>query len=177
MRRTLTSLALVAVITLTSVAAFCDRQTFVNNARAVAASYRDAEPLFRDLGIPTNRLTQVVGIADELITAFEQNNNEQAIDLVAALIARTNQIIAEDVSIIKDENKRVKIMAVLALGNIALHWISANLVKQSDTAVAKAGPERAAKAAGVRATGERARAVDTIRDFASQPAWGLQYAR
>lgn len=177
MRRILISLALVAVIALTSVAAMCNRQTFISNAHAAAASYRDAQPLFAELGIPTTRLTQVVGIADELVTAFEQDNNERAIDLVASLISKTNQIISEDVSIIKDETKRVRVMAVLALSNIALHWISANLIKQADTAVAKVGKARAARAAAVTMDGERTRSINAIRDFASAPTWGYQYVR
>lgn len=174
------SLVLVAVISLSSLAAFCDRQTFTSNARAAAASYHDAEPLFRQLGIPTVRLTQVIDIADELVTAFDQNRDADAVELVASLITRTNEIIGDEITLIKDEHKRANVMAVLAIGNIALHWISANLVKQGDSVLAS-GNTSAAKggirAAAIKAVSEHAAAVATIRDFASQPAWGRQYAR
>jgi hypothetical protein len=152
----------------------CSRQSFINNARTAHQSYLEAEPLFKSLGIPTENLTVAIKISQDLLIAFEQDQNAAALDLLAALIRRTNEIIANDLSIIKDEDKRIKIMAVLALANIALHWIANNIVEKVEVAAtANSAPDR--KTAGRVLSPEQSGALETVRSFAATEPWGKAY--
>lgn len=151
----------------------CSRQSFISNARTVAASYREAESIFKRHGIPTAGLNIAVQVSDDLIEAFEQNQNAAALDLVATLINRTREIIVNDLAVIKDEAIRVQVMDVLALGNIALHWIANNIVKEIDKVAAGAtsAPDRASARANASSSG----ALDTVKAFAAAEPWGKAY--
>lgn len=154
----LTGLGLIAVLLLASLGAMCSRESFLSNAKTIHQSYLDAEPLFRQLGIPTADLNVVAGISNDLITAFEQNQDALALDLIAALITRTGEIVDR----IADEGKREKVKAALALGNIALHWIANRIVKNADK-VAPVGKRTASATAN--------NSFATVEAFTKQEPW------
>lgn len=185
LKRVFCGLGLAAVLVFCTVAAFCSRQSFISNSQTVYDSYIEAKPVLAQLGISTVNIDAAATIGNDLIAAFRDNQNANAVNLIAALIARTNLILSTDVSLIKDEGQRARVMAILALGNIALHWLANNILKvvaDTPALASRAGgstgsaksPARS-ESVGAAPVADSTGALATIKAFASEPVWGKQY--
>lgn len=148
-----------AVLTLVAVMAFgqlaCDKNKMVSYAGDVVSALTDASPLLVQAGVDTIKLDKAVGIANQLVQAFKNNDTSGAVNLTSVLITQF-QIIAGDASNVSNPATRTRILVALALGNVALHYISNHIVTE---------------AASVPAGRRGAPALSVIRQEAERPIW------
>jgi len=138
--RIFTAFALTAAIIFSSFTAACSPGDLARNADRVAGALTRAQPLFQQLidggVIPQasgaaiiGRLTQGAAAGKQLADAFRNNNAQGAVEQTAALIRTVEQIIDQDAKLIRQGPQRTAVLAILAAADIALGFISDQLVK------------------------------------------------
>lgn len=151
-RRSLLAFALVFCLLFT---ACPKRDQMIGYAEDVVSGLNAALPLFQSLGMNTAKIQQAVGIAGQLVTAFRQHADEDALNLTASLIP-VFESIAADANLIQNPATRTKILVALAVAQIALRFIARNITSLPQAARATGGP-----------SGNLAR----IHSFGSRKAW------
>jgi hypothetical protein len=121
---------IVAPLVLALVAATCSKNDVLTNAQFVLDSFHDAAPLIAQLAPQaTARLNAALSVAQKLKDAIAASETGTALDLLTSVISISQQIVNDDLKNLTEAN-RSKIMAALALSNIALHFIVSRLKQQ-----------------------------------------------
>lgn len=151
----------VVVGTLPLTAAVCSKDQLVASAEDVLSVLNDAILIkaLQSLSPPMlARIQALVPTAKELITAIKNGNTSNALALVNTIFP----VIEDAFTLFAGGSPAV--LAVLALANIALHFIIDHVQATAPAAV------RTARAAGVRG-------VAAAIDYGAKPVWGCDYRK
>lgn len=139
-RQRMTLVALALALVLVSQTAFtCSRRDMISYAGDVVSALTDALPLLTQGGVQTAKIQQAITIGNQLVTAFRDNQDASALQLTSALITQF-QSIADDAGLIPNPMTRTRILVTLALGNVALHYISNHIHSEVPSGVLSASP-------------------------------------
>lgn len=106
-----------------------ESKNLASYAHEVVGVIDDVVPIFQANGLPTARLTQARGIAAKLEIAFRENQSQEALALVSALIPVFQQIVGETTGI-SNGTTRTIVLVSLAVANVALRRIADKLAEQ-----------------------------------------------
>jgi hypothetical protein len=157
LKRLFIPLLLTATLCFVSLGFACSKSEKDQNvafARDVVNSLNDARPLIVQLRPQiAARYDQAINSAGRLVTAIENSNQTEAIGLLTDLIPVVSDVAAQFTN-------NTKVLTVLALANIGLHF----LVNHIHTAEGAATARRSASASR-----------DVVFEFDAQPVWGCDY--
>jgi hypothetical protein len=121
----LTAVLIVALLTQTA----CPKPNTTELAsygRDVVSALNDTIPILQNAGLDASKLREAVNVGNRLVTALESNQTADAITLTSALITAFEDIVAST-NAIQNQRTRTLILAGLAIGNVALHYIANHL--------------------------------------------------
>lgn len=126
------------VITMSGFA--CSKQSLLSGADDVLFSVKEAKPLIEQF-LPSAgpKIDQAVTIAQKLRDAIAGNGLDSAVSYLSALIPVFQDIVNKDIPQIQDANTRLIILSALALADIALHYLSKNLVEKTPSLAPQGG--------------------------------------
>lgn len=139
------------LVLLSQTAFQCSRRNMVSYAKDIVAGLNQALPILAGAGVATGRIQIAINIGGQLVTAFETNQDADALALTANLITAFEGV-ANDASLIRDPTTRTRVLAVLALVDLSLHIISNHISSQITKPMASP-------------------ALLTIRRQAAKPVW------
>ena len=118
----------------------------------VIAALRDVSPILTEMGASgiVNTIARAIPIAERLKKAFQDNDNTQAFQFLDDLINPQTGVIvdiATQIGALADDNRKRIVLGLLAIGQVALRLISAQIETDvpvaTATAVSKARPTAA----------------------------------
>ncbi len=150
-----TTIALVVVLLMSSIAATCSKESLLSNAGDVLSSLQSAQPLINQL-LPNSagKIAQAISIATKLKEGIAAGNSASAVTLLSDLIPTFQSIVNQDINGLTASQKTT-ILAALAVADIGLHFLVRNLQKNLPP---QAGPKAQAMAA-----------------FDAEEVWGNKY--
>ena len=108
----------------------CTKGQMVAAAKDVASALHDAQPFITQL-VPGKaaRFAQAVGEAEKLVTAIEASDKTTAASLIADIFPAIDEVAS-------DLGANTKVLAILAIANISLHFLVNHLPQSKMLAVA-----------------------------------------
>lgn len=139
-KKQIISLTLVAVLTYMSMGFACSKASTLSWAKESVLYLQEAEPLLVELGLPADKIELAISYDNKLISALEDPNsgNGDPKQLAESLITAVEAVV-QQTNVITNQHKKVVILAILGLVNIALHHIADN-VTSTPTGAFAAGP-------------------------------------
>jgi len=104
------------------------REDYIRYSREAVSALRDVVPILRANNISTAKFETGINIGDRLVTAFENNQNADALDLTAELMTTFEQVVVE-VDLIKDNKVKTIVLVGLAVGHVALRHLAGLIEK------------------------------------------------
>jgi len=158
LKRLFIPLLLTATLCFVSLGFACSKSEKDQNvafAKDVVNSLTDARPLIVQLRPQIAvRYDQAINSARRLVTAIENSNQTEAIGLLADLIPIVSDVAAQFTD-------NTKVLAILALANIGLHFLVNHIHTAAGVATARSAADSAAR--------------EVIFEFDAQPVWGCDY--
>lgn len=135
-----------------------ERSQAIEYAEEAVATAKEILPVFTSAGLSSSHINRGVQIGSDLVTAFRENRDADALSLTAAFIDVVDRDILSDVNTIKDQGKRTLALAITAAIRISLRRIAKFLKPAEDASMLR----------GARVgTSSRAK----VREFAKSKDW------
>jgi hypothetical protein len=125
MRRQILSLTLICCMAYFGYGFACSKASTLSWSKEGVSALQEAQPLLVAAGLPADKITTAIEWGNKLVAKLEDPSSTPAdpASLARGVITAFQDVVAQT-NLIKDQQKKVVVLAILGIANIALHHIA-----------------------------------------------------